>query len=81
MRLCSVLMEIAMTSFVDARDHASGAIIASLPASVLPPVGEPNATGLSHRLRAAFVAAGRLTVRQAEGADFQIREEQGDGRH
>ncbi len=63
-----------MTSFVDARDHDSGALKATLPSSVLPSVSQPHTAGLSRQLRVAFVAAGQLTVHEAEAVDFEIRE-------
>ena len=63
-----------MTEFVDAKDHATGALIASLPAEALPPINDPQPAGLARRLRVAFVASGRLTVGQAATADFEVRD-------
>jgi hypothetical protein len=63
-----------MTVFVEARDHVSGALMARLPIASLPTLGERYAVGLSRKLRMAFVSAGQLTPRQAESADFELRE-------
>jgi hypothetical protein len=61
-----------MTLFVEARDHTSGTLVATLPTSALPPLGDLFTIGLSRQLRTAFVAAGRLTAREAEEVDFEI---------
>jgi len=63
-----------MTAYVDARDHLSGKLVASLPTPVLPSIEPAHATGLSRKLRHAFVAAGQLTASQAEAVDFVIRD-------
>jgi len=66
-----------MTLFVEARDHSSGLLMATLPTSALPPIGQRYSAGLSRTLRTAFVAAGRLTAPEAEAVDFEIRENAG----
>jgi hypothetical protein len=67
-----------MASVVEARDHLSGALVATLPTSALPPIGEPSAVGLSRQLRTAFVAAGQLSAGEAESVDFEIRDSEAE---
>ena len=66
-----------MSSLVDARDHTSGALLATLPSSLLPSLNQPHVAGLSRQLCTIFVAEGRLTEAEAEHVDFELRESDG----
>lgn len=62
-----------MASFFCARDPVSGALLATLPCTMLKDETASPA-GLSRRLRSLFVAAGRLNPEEAERVDFERRE-------